>query len=114
MSEKLNIYMAYDRHAGPEECATLVFAHTAREAKLVAWKQGILKEICDGDFISAATRRLRDRDHLYAEADVEKLRAGISHEVDNPRSCEECGRWGNPLADDGLCQMCAEERDSDA
>lgn len=111
MPEKLNIYMGYARQIGPHEGAVLIFAHTAREAKTVAWRGWPMQDICDDDYISATAKRLRDAEHLYKEADQEKLKAGIPHEIDSPRCCADCGYWGFELDKEGFCETCAEYRE---
>lgn len=105
----LNPYMVYSRGAGCEEGATLVFAHSVQEARVVGW-HGAGSDFTD-DFLDLAATRLRDVPWLYAEGNQSKHAADIAHEVDNPRSCSRCEKWGHSeIGEDGLCDECREEQ----
>jgi len=101
----LNIYMGYDRAGGPETGAVLVFARTAKEARRLTWHEAPWPW---QSWLDVAVRRLRERDHLYAQADAQKLAADEPHVIDNPRSCGDCECWDSPIGDDGLCPSCRE------
>lgn len=98
----MNIYMGFSRAGGPEEGAMLIFARTAKEARKVGYRYW-----WDYEYIDFGVRRLRNCDWLYEEADQAKLEKGEPHATDNPRSCCECGHWGQSRIDsDGLCVDC--------
>ena len=93
----------YMGHGGePEDGAVLIFAHTAKEAKKIAWS-GILIDLCDHDYTNLRVKLIRDSEWLRAErrSDTEP------HIVDDPRSCACCFLWGrSEIGDDGLCDYC--------
>jgi hypothetical protein len=84
MKNQLNPYMGFSREMGPEEGACLIFSHTAREAKKL------------------------DQLHIFAEADLDKLRTGIAHAIECPKTCHRCEHWGYELNHDGFCENCTE------
>jgi len=88
----LRAYMGY---AGdPAEGACLIFAHTAKEAKPLAF------QCCDAwfgsDYFAVRVRWLKGESemHLFSEADPEKLAAGIAHAIDDVPVCPQCETWG--------------------
>jgi hypothetical protein len=97
----LKPYMAYSRAGGSHEGAFLVFAHNIKEAKRVGWPA--LHELICEDYIDMAIRLLKG-DHLYLDANKEKLAADIAHVIDSPTSCKRCETWGEPLDSEGVCQ----------
>ena len=100
----MKAYMAYSHIAGSSEAAVLVFANTAREAKKLAWGS-IVCDFCDNDWTDLRVNQLKDMSWLFKE-----MRRNIPHVIDNPRSCDSCGFWGNSeIGDDGLCEGCREE-----
>ena len=101
----LNIYMGYDRVGGPRMGAILVFARTAKEARRLAWHRAAWEW---ESWLDVAVLRLRENDHLYAEADAQKLAADEPHVIDDPRCCADCMCWGDPIGEDGLCPSCRE------
>jgi hypothetical protein len=89
-----------------EEGAILIFAHTAREARNIGWNDCPFET----EFIDFATKRIRNENWLYEEADQNKLANGIPHVIDNPKTCLSCGCWGGcPIDDDCLCEPCRDE-----
>lgn len=101
----MNAYMIYSRHAGPEEGAGLVFAHSVKEAKKVGWKQ-IGSDFTD-DYLDLAVKIIRHSSWLFFDANPKLLSSDIPHSIDNPRSCMECGQWGqSPIGEDDLCEEC--------
>lgn len=84
----MKAYMAYSRHCGPHEGAALVFANTAREARVIAQYSFTANEICDGDYLDLAVRLIRDQPWLLKE-----MRKDTPHLVDSPRSCTVCEAW---------------------
>ena len=99
----MRAYMGFSRSGGSHEGAVLIFANTAREAKKVAWG-GTLSDICNDEFTDIGIRWLKKEG--FAEADKEKLAAGIPHVIDNPTCCEGCELWGVDILDDGYCLDC--------
>jgi hypothetical protein len=107
MGRKLNMYMGYSREMGPGEGAVLIFAHTAREARKIAWAGFVF---LDTDYLDFAVNRLWNKDWLYEEADQDKLDADTPHVIDSPKGCESCWHWGHePIGDDDLCNSCRHE-----
>ena len=106
ISTKLKPYMAFSGLAGSEEGAGLVFAHSSKEAKKIAWRY-FWAELF-GEYIEVRVRLLKDANHLYKEANVHKMLEGIPHAL-YPEGCTQCGTWGEELVDD-RCQNC---RDND-
>jgi len=98
----MNIYMGFSRTAGPEEGAILIFAHTAKEARVIGWGWSW----CD-EYIDFGVRRLRNSDWLYKEANQLKLQNDIPHATDNPHSCKRCEMWGHAeILENGFCEDC--------
>ena len=107
----MKTYMAYSRYVGSAQGAFLVFAHTAREAKKVAWTEvkDVLVDSCV--YIDLAVRMIKSDDkYLFELGDQEKLNNGIPHVVDQLPSCPICLMWDSRLGDDGLCDCCREEK----
>lgn len=105
--KKLNMYIGYENNSR-EEGAVLVFAHTAKEARKLAYP--FIESWFDNiEWIDMRAQRLRGKEHLYAEADQEKLKAGIPHVIESPRSCRSCCLWGSVIGEDGLCEYCRGE-----
>lgn len=105
----LKPYMGYDGLAGSIEGACLIFAHSVREARRHAWK--CIQDWFDADFINVRARLIKDGQHLFTEADQEKLAAGIPHIIEAPKSCNRCGMWGEVRGDNTLCDGCIETAD---
>lgn len=93
----------------PQDGAFLVFAHTAKEARIVGWE-------CCGSllvdrYIDCRASLMRNSDYLFAEADQDKLIKDLPHVVLSPRCCDECHYWGkSAIGHDGLCEECREEK----
>jgi len=98
----LKAYMVYSRTAGSQESAALVFAHTAREARIVGWNS-CSWDITD-EYIDLAVRLLPDKPWIFSE----KI-SDDPHVIDSPKCCEICGLWGKEPYDDKICVDCAEE-----
>ena len=105
----LKMYMSYVEE--PQEGASLVFAHSSREAKKLAW-QGC--PVCGdgGEFTAVRVKWLPDKDYpwLRREADPKKLAADQGHVIDSPRSCRHCETWGKAMANDEECEDCVYDR----
>ncbi len=53
-------------------------------------------------------------EHLYKEADQDKLKNNIPHVIDNPRNtCKQCEYWGSELNEDGICSNCIDENNEE-
>ena len=100
----LRAYMVSDGH--PYEAACIVFAHTAREARKVGW--ATIHSWTSCNFIQVKAKWLSDSEHIFAQADREKLVLGKSHVVECPMVCSNCQQWGYVLDADGYCEGCAE------
>ena len=103
---KLNMYMGYARDA-MSDCAILIFAHTSREARWLAFKE--LQYMIDCEFIETRVRRLwENRPHLLASADKKKYDNNEAHAIDNPGGCSNCCLWGEDyiIEENGQCVFC--------
>ena len=100
----LKPYMAYGREGGPQECAVLVFAPTAKVAKKIAW-EGAKSELTD-EYTDLAVNLERGKEFLFADADQEKLYLRIPHLIMDPTCCKSCEHWGMKLNEQGLCEGC--------
>lgn len=93
--------MGYDNVAGQSECAVLVFAYTAKEAKNLTWKNWP----ADMDYYTDARANLIKG----CEWLLKCKKKDIPHVVENPTSCENCLTWGgSPIDADGICEDCRE------
>jgi len=103
----LRMYMGYDAVPGGGAC--LVFAHTAREARKLAWP--ILSDWYGTDFIGARAKWLRDDEFGYLR---DSARSDQPHAIAYPPFCDSCERWGVGVLDaGGLCADCRQEADDD-
>jgi hypothetical protein len=96
------MYMAYDRQAGPSEAAILVFHHTAKQARYLAWSEEMGDWGCE--FVDAAATRLgAEFEHLWSLYYGD----GLPLLITNPPTCPCCKVWGYKLTDDGKhCEGC--------
>lgn len=102
----LKPYMGYS--LDPSEGACLIFAHDVKEAKQLAWP--IINDWFDNDYIALRVSLIRDEDHLFKEANQEKLKTDTAHVVEAPRGCDCCEKWGvGEVGDDGLCDSCRDD-----
>lgn len=101
-------YLGFSREAGTDGAGVLIFAHTAREARKVGYDNDITDEYID----FAATRLRRTEAYLMTLANPEKLARDEAHSVWNMPYCENCGMWGEPIGDDGLCESCRMDYES--
>lgn len=100
----LKEYMVFSRELGSHEWAFLIFHHSVREAKKMAWKRyGV--EI--GEYTDLAVKWLR-APHIFFLGDQEKLSQNIPHTVDSPDFCESCGWWGEVVINGNECARCGE------
>ncbi len=99
----MKAYMGYDGVAGPSEAAILIFAHTVKEGKKISF--GTLQSLFDCEFVDMRVRLLKE-EHLFKEADQEKLKAGIPHVIESPKVCGNCEVWGGYPVENGQCCFC--------
>jgi len=103
-------YMGFSRTAGAHNGAILIFAHTAREARAVGWKE-FGRELTD-EFTYFAVRRMWKAPWLFKDADRSKILRDKPHFIDAPTSCERCEKWGFEIID-GVCSECRKEEAAD-
>jgi len=102
-SKKLKIYMAYDGE--PEESAILVFAHSVKEAKKIAFP--VFQRWCnDTVWINIRAKQMKDAEHLRIEGDKDLMEKNIPHYNDDPTVCKQCEYWGQPINKNGICERC--------
>lgn len=97
----MKAYMAYcgDKDNG----ACLVFAETARSARLVAWPT--IRGWFDAEWIDLRVKMLRSTDWILGQAI-----SGKPHVIECPKGCSSCFMWGeDPPSDEG-CRFCLGER----
>jgi hypothetical protein len=107
MNKRLKPYMAGGDDMS--EGAVLIFAYDAKQAKQMAWHNGIIREVTDGEYLQLRVKWLKHDDFMFKEANQEKLMIGEPHIVESPMSCKNCDLWGLELNDDGYCEGCAEQ-----
>lgn len=91
-------YMVFSRYVGPQEGAILVFANSAKEAKLVGWRAA--KELIFDEWIEVGVHSVKENPYIKSLAKSE-----TPHAIVSPPSCDCCGYWGKPLRN-GLCDDC--------
>jgi len=85
------------------EAACLVFARTAKEAKILAW------DIQCGWWDAPEWTELRVRWIRDAGPEIwEQKQSDEPQVIESPISCEVCGQWGIVMHDDQICVDCAE------
>lgn len=99
-------YMGFVQDAA-DECAVLVFAHNAREAKPLSFAG--LAGFFDVAYPDVRVRRIRKHvDYIHTLGDATKLAEDRAHVIDAPPGCECCTFWTRPIADGArLCDVCA-------
>lgn len=107
----MKTYMAYSRHAGVAYGVFLVFAHSVREAKKVAWPE-VKDVLVDGcDYLDLSVRTIKSEDnYLFELCDREMLDNGIAHVIEQLPSCYVCLMCDSRIGDDGLCRHCRKEQ----
>lgn len=103
----LKPYMGYSRYLGSNEGAVLIFAHTAKEARVLMYRDW--SNIISDGWLDTAVCLLHNR-LLYEYADSDKILLDKPHIIDNPPSCRICYQWGYKLNEDDVCEVCLEER----
>lgn len=103
---KLKAYMGYSEITGSREAAVLVFAHTVKEARKLAFDVLRGWGVTD-EWIDVRASWLKTRNFLFEQANQELLKAETPHVIDDPICCKGCDLWGMELKD-GLCENCSE------
>jgi hypothetical protein len=107
--KKLKLYMGYDRTAGSNSGAFLIFAKDYKEAR----KEGrrVPPAISGVPRNTLEARWLRKNlEALSKNADPKKLAAGEAHCVVDVAVCPVCELWGEEgPREDGSCGYCALE-----
>ncbi len=99
----MKAYMVYDRIAGSGECAMLVFANTAKEAKKVSWAAYWCSEICES-WIDWAVKLIRDcPEHLKG---LDNGKVQVIESVDACPSCDSWGGWPMKFATEDDTEEC--------
>ena len=96
--------MGYSRSAGSCEGAVLVFAHNAKEARILIWHNGLVVE----DWIDTAVKLMRNSVWLYDEMVSQE-----PHVIDSPKVCVMCELWGNELNENDVCTECVENMEAE-
>lgn len=100
----LKMYMGYSGCAGSEEGAVLVFANTAKEARKLTYKNGLVVE----EFIDSRARLLKEDSFLRAQQ-----KHDYPHVIESPIICKYCAQWGKEMHDNEQCEDCFELRMED-
>lgn len=103
MSERMRAYIVHD--GDPGEGAVLVFAATARQARVMGF--GVNDLGCES-FLDMRAEWLREGAEYHHKLDG-------PHVVDCPKSCVDCDHWwASGLDETGRCETCAAEQALDA
>jgi hypothetical protein len=106
----LKIYMASD--GCPKEAAILVFAHSVKEARKIAYP--CVSDWGGCDWIQVRAKLLRDREFLRKAGNAEKMATDTPHYVESPPTCKRCETWGFELDKNGICTECLELEEENA
>ena len=104
MKNKLKAYIAFfgdSRH----EAAALVIAHTAKDAKLLAW-HGIDWISEYDEYLDLRVNRIWNDCLVHPLADQRGLAEGKPHVIDDPPGCASCFQWGSGIDDEKKCGSC--------
>lgn len=96
---KLKPYTYYNSWLGPQECAFLVFAHNAKEAKKIGWQND--GEMVCTEYIEARVNLLPCEPHIMNQAVSNE-----PHAIECPVTCISCGIWGRKLDENKICGEC--------
>lgn len=94
----LSAYMGYDKIAGSEEGACLIFARSSREAKRIGYP--IVCGWFGSDYIDFRVQRLKEP-YLFKL----KERDG-PHVIESPPICDHCELWGGEPIETDECNFC--------
>lgn len=106
----MKAYMIYSRELGVCEGASLVFAHTAKEAKQEGYGNAL--SYFTNDYTDIAVTLIKDGEHLFEQANPEKLANDMPHVIFAPTSCKACNLWGYKLNEQGYCEDCWNDKES--
>jgi len=97
----LRAYMVGSKTAGFSEGASLVIAHTSKEARKIGYK--ILRDwYSDQEWTDVSAKWLKSPNKQAREL----LQKGDPAWVECPDSCSECEKWGYELDDNNVCELC--------
>lgn len=99
----MKIYMGYDKLAGSCEGAILIFANNYKEAKKIGYSD--IMFLFGSDYIDVGIRKLKNSNHLIAQANKDLLKKNIPHAIDSPKTCPKCKMWGGVIGENG-CSFC--------
>lgn len=92
-------YCGFSAGIGQSECAVLIFANNAREAKKLCYSS------MANDFFESYTdvrvKLIKDADYLDSCKKCEN-----PHVIDDPPYCKKCETWGYKLNENGICERC--------
>ena len=100
--KNLKAYMGYSWDPG--NGAVLIFAETAKRAKLIGYP--IIRSWTDAEWIDMRANFLKD-----LPAHLKELNTGLEQVIENPPACSNCEMWGHHLCENGRCQGCESEDD---
>lgn len=103
LKTKLKPYLGHD--GNQSELAVLVFAHSSKEAKPLAYAG--LCNFHNVEYIDVRVKLYRDK-WMYAHAAQKALLNNNPHVIESPVSCEGCYMWGIGWDDNGVCDWCCE------
>jgi hypothetical protein len=98
--DPLKMYMGYDRIAGQESAAVLVFAHNSKEARKLTFEQ----HPDNPAWVDTATWVLDEDPFLRAQQLYD-----YPHVIESPKVCKHCLLWGLPMHDADTCEECWKE-----
>jgi len=103
----MKIYMGY-WSVGKEAGACLIFANSSKQAKPLVYEclKGWLE---DTEWTQVRVNLIRNKPHLFEQANQELLKKNVPHYIESPRSCKKCGWWGEKLNEKGICESCLKE-----
>ena len=90
----------------PAECAILIFAFTAKDAKR------LLVRHWPGDvdsYLDFQVRWLKGNTDVFKNLSLAQELRNEPIVVDSPTGCPSCDKWGIPLMEDGRCKDCWDE-----
>lgn len=97
--------MGYDKIAGCGEGAILILANNYKEAKQTGYES--VMELFGSEYIDIGIKLLKgNNEHLFVQADQNKLLHNIPHFIDDLETCSVCGMWNAVIGEDG-CTNCS-------
>lgn len=103
----MRAYMGYyNGESGLGAC--LIFAHSVKEAKELAWP--VIKSWFSCDYIDMCVSWLKNQDYLFKQADPVRMAADEAHVIESPKLCKFCELWTNEIGSDGICTDCKADK----